>query len=430
MKKVLFFSAALALGMTGFAQQMSVKAPATMKGTAELHRLMSGNEVCQEQTFAPASASIMSTSNRYETFEEFETMMTNFDLQSNAFLANRMVRWDDNTVALVATLSTSGDAAAADRGTGYNYYNGSEFGALPDARLEGVRTGWPSIAKYGANGEILVTHTGSGLIYYTRDTKGEGAWQGPKEIPSPNVNSPAKVMAWPRVTTSGPNNSIIHIIAAAQDSNTNECHMYYARSTDGETWTADYTPELGDDKIGAFSADRYAIAAYGNTVAMLYTGTYTHSTYLIKSTDNGETWTKTMIWEHPYNGLDWATDPNSVFTAELYMPENGSLTVDKNGLAHCAFSIREIAHSELGDAFSFYYGGAVDGIMYWNETMGQMVSPDNDPHNVCRLWWPDPENPDYLIRQPGQYFVGYLRDISNWSNDSFYNEHFRFFVGK
>ena len=430
MKKVLFLSAALALGVTGLAQQMSVKAPATMKGSADLHRLMSGKEVCQEQVFTPANTPIMTTSHRYDSFEEFETMITNYDLQANGFLANRMVRWDDNTLSIVATLSTAGTSAAPDRGTGYNYYNGSEFGDMPEARIEGVKTGWPSIAKYGANGEIIVAHTGTKLIYYTRATKGEGEWVGPKDIPNPELGGTAEEMTWPRVITSGPNNDIIHVIAADQDGSNYDSYMYYARSTDGETWTVGYTPELGDDVVGTYSADNYALAANGNTVAMLYTGSVSGSTFLIKSTDNGETWTKTTIWEHPYaEHSDWANDEGSLF-ANLYMPDNGSIAISNNGIVHCAFSIKQISHEELGTSYNFYYGGAVDGIMYWNETMGQMVSPDNDPHNVCRLWWPDPENPDYVIRDPGQYFVGYLRDITNWSNDNFYHEDYHsYFMG-
>jgi hypothetical protein len=421
MKRILFLALFLTAGMVSFAQVQSRKAPQLKKGTADIKTLSQGKEVGEAYSFTNREA-MPSTSNRYDSFEEFEAITTTFDLQTNGYVANRMVQWEDGTIAVTATFSHSGTAAAPDRGTGYNYYDGSSFGAMPEARIEAEKTGWPVIAQYGENGEIVVAHTGTRLTYYIRENKGVGEWQGPHYIPNPSLGGTAEEMTWAKVGTSGPNHDIIHVVAAAQDGDSFESYIYYAKSTDGVNWTVNYMPAMGDDYLGAFSADHYAIATNGNNVAVLFTGSVTASTYIIKSTDNGETWAKEMIWENPYDGFDWETDPNSIYTDTLYAPENGAIAIDNNGTTHVALSIHEILHDALGTSYSYFSGLGVDGIMYWNETMGQMVSSDGNPHHVCRLWWPDPENPGYVTRIPGDYFIGYLPDGTNWSNDNFYNE--------
>ena len=70
-----------------------------------------------------------------------ETMSTTYDLQSNGFLSNRMYQLKDGSVAVTATFSSSlNDAGFADRGTGYNFYNGTSWGENPTSRIEANAT--------------------------------------------------------------------------------------------------------------------------------------------------------------------------------------------------------------------------------------------------------------------------------------------------
>ena len=88
----------------------------------------------------------------------------------------------------------SAESSYPERGTGYNYYDGTRFGDMPTERVESIRSGWPSIAACG-NGEILVSHA-SGINVYYRQTKGQGEWTMVTNFPD---------VTWPRVICSGPN---------------------------------------------------------------------------------------------------------------------------------------------------------------------------------------------------------------------------------
>src|SRR5210317_867062 len=88
---------------------------------------------------------------------ETELGETFYDLQSNASINNRLQVWDDGTMAAVWTRGLEA-SAFPNRGTGYNYFDGSSWGAWPEARIQDTRCGWPSIAAWGADGEISVAH--------------------------------------------------------------------------------------------------------------------------------------------------------------------------------------------------------------------------------------------------------------------------------
>lgn len=438
MKKVLLLSAALFLGLSSFAQMRTTNKE-VLVGKADLRKVMQGKEISASAPYNfQATTPMTSTLNRWGNMEEFQTMTTSYDLQSNGYTANRLVQWADGSIAASGTLSLTYDATASDRGTGYNITLGGDFGNWgpePTVRIESEKTGWPSMAQYGANGEIVVSHTGNGLVYYIRETKGEGEWvRG--EVPNPNVGASAQLLTWARVITSGPNKDIIHIVAADQDDATLDSYIYYARSEDGgATWDVGYFPGMEGDEAGVYSADYYALASKGDIVACLFTGSVTGNTYIMKSEDNGLTWEKKMIWENPYYGFDWETDPQSIFTDTLYAPETGALTIDNQGVVHVALSAKEFIHDELGTSYSFYYGMTVDGIMYWNDTQGVMESPDGNPHHVFRLWWPSEES-GYIVHGDNEnLFCGWLPadetgSYNAWSNDAFfYSDYYGYFCG-
>ena len=426
MKKVLFTALAVAVALTGFAQkgQERVKADKGIATTANIYKkAQTGNEVANMEFLQTPSTPMASEGVRDPEFPvDVQTMMTHYDLQANGFVANRMHRFEDGTVGMVATWSQL--ANATDRGTGYDYYNGSEFlfdeenNPMP-ARIEGIKTGWPCYTQFGPKGEIAIAHTGNELVFYTRENKGEGEWQGPNYVPNPDPDAlphPAAggaAMTWPKIATSGANHEIIHVLGADQDSdNLGDTYLYYCRSTDGgENWTISMVPTLEDWEQTTYSSDYYSLAANGNNVAILLSGDVMGHGYVIKSTDNGETWEQIKFWNNPYANLDWETDPASLFDEDhaMYAPETGSMAIDNNGMVHCAFSSKHYCHDELGTSYTVYHGKQLDGIFYWNETMGLLhgqdwvcpedgyVYPANDDW-IFRFWYPSSESGEYVVR--------------------------------
>ena len=437
MKKVLFLSLILAVGMTGFAQKdLRVKNDKSNFVKVSNKTMAFGKEAATEAAQFTPNAGVPATAHygtRYDARADFETMTTQMDLGANGFVANRMWRFDDGSVGLVGQFPDN----SANRGTGYNFYDGSEFGDQPEARIEGMRTGWPVYCQYGTNGEIVVAHTGNDLVYYTRATKGEGEWVGPKYIPNPDLGYPAEVMTWPKVVTSGPNHDIIHVIAADQADDF-VSYDYYARSTDGENWTVTTIPTLQDGEN--FSADTYSLAANGNVVAMSFSGSAQENAYIIKSTDNGETWTQIKVWDNPYAGLDWENDEASVFGDDqrMFGPDNASICIDNNGMVHAAYSSMMFYHPELGD--TWYVGGGLtmDGIFYWNETMGTVVGPgwtcpddgfviEPSKRNAFRFWFPTDESGEYVRRNFNQNVIGFvdlglIQQAGEFNNDLVHDE--------
>ena len=338
-------------------------------------------------------------------------MTTTYDLQSNGFVSNRMYQDSDGNVAVVATMSNRlSDASFTDRGTGYNFFDGNSWGEKPTSRVEAnatgadMRTGWPSIAPYGAEGEILVNHT-SGLNYWIREKAGEGVWDGPYAIPNPTVAEFADIengmtLSWPRVVTTGENNDVVHIFAASQGNET--VAQFYVRSSDLVNWDLQYAPLKMDDlHINFYGADDNAVSSNGDNIAVVYcTGLGSH-VMCYESNDAGLTWTSRMVWESPLHGLDWETDENSL-VEKLYAPIHASVAIGKDGVSHVALSVAMYDHKELGTTYSIYSGMLTDGVAYWNDTteykgvLGPIrSSQDNSLKHALRLWWTDEDNSDH-----------------------------------
>lgn len=336
--------------------------------------------------------------------QKSEVMWSYYDFQTNGLLSNRMYQKSDASVAVVSTMSHQSNQSLSDRGTGYNYCEGGDMSQwldTPNQRVEAnatgddIRTGWPSIAPYGEDGEIMVSHTGSGLVYYIRENAGEGVWDGPHSIPNPSGLEGQEYsyeMSWARIATSGDNNSIIHVVAAAQyqiDSENMSSVQLYCRSTDGENWDVDWSPLYQDNEhIDIYDADDYVLSSNGNTVAIVYSGSVYHHVVMYKSEDNGENWERTVIWENPYYGIDW-NDENSIYTDTMFGPAQSSVAIDNNGIAHVAISTYAYIHREVGTTYSvFTRSVASDGIVYWNDSREAPIQASNgNPHDALRLWW-------------------------------------------
>jgi hypothetical protein len=261
------------------------------------------------------------------------------------------------------------DPGYADRGAGYNYHNGSAWGAAPTTRIETMKCGWPSVHPWGASGEMVISHNSTvNLVMNTRTPKGTGSWTQTLITPAPTG---ATGLIWPRVVTNGTNNKNIHIlVVTTPTANGGTAYqgldgaLVYYRSTDaGATWDKQGIVLPGTtsaDYLG-FSGDSYAWAEpKGDTLAFVY-GDDWSDTFLMMSTDNGETWTKKLIVENFYK-----MEPSGNVTPNFPTCDGTvAAAIDGDGIVHVAFGRMRAK----GDADGRKYYPYTDGLVYWNSMM-------------------------------------------------------------
>ena len=432
MKKVFLLSLSLILGLGAFAQRQVIKND-VRKAEAKATRVAVGNEMTTEASAYAPQASKSVVVNRYSDMDDAETMWTHYDLQSNQYVANRMYQMPNGSVAIAATMSHEANQTASDRGTGYNFFDGEDWGNQPDARIESFKTGWPSIAQLGENGEILLAHGNGHMQCFIRTTAGEGEWTYVGALPDypDGYQYTTEYPTWPRIVTCGDNHNIAVAVAVLQhsiSSDETDLQTVMWRSenpADINSWTVSYGPlhETGWDH-NQFSADDYCMAANGHKVALMYSGCLTNSVWLFQSTDDGATWTSTRVWENPYEGREFDEEPAWGMDDTLFMPMNGSIVIDNSGVTHVALNTFEMAHTLENEPgyYTYWSGRAVDGILYWNDTEEAPIqSPDGNPHHAARLWWPAGEG--YVHMEPDSTrWIGFIPMYEgiDWSNDMYY----------
>jgi hypothetical protein len=313
------------------------------------------------------------------------TMVTTYDLQTNGSTSPRIYRYPDGTVGAVCTWSSSiSGSQFPDRGTGYNYFNGTVWGPQPTARIEtSVRTGWPSYAPYGSNGEIVIAHNitaGATLVLSTRNSKGLGTWNvtQPTGI-GPPTGAPA--MGWPRMVTNGSPRNNIHILALTEPvSNGGTIYqgldgaLLYNRSTDGGiTWTGwQLLPGMTSTEYQGFGGDTYAWAEPRGDTLCFTVGDMWMDQYIMKSLDNGSTWMKTKVWTCLYDLWPGTYNTDTFYCSDAY----SAVALDKNGKAHVAFGLQRAVGDSFGGRYFFPW---TDGLVYWNENMPELpqsLDPD------------------------------------------------------
>jgi hypothetical protein len=374
MRKILLLTSFVTLAALVIGQRPVVKESLKYyEARAEVNANYDGSEVLEGVAAPYKSAALISEEDIGETF---------YDKQSNRAVANRIYCYPDGTMAATWTFGMNA-TGFDDRGTGYNYFDGNQWGDWPTLRIETERAGWPTYAPLGENGEIVVSHDASeALLINRRPERGMGDWTE-TIIQGPPGN---EKITWPRVLTEGPDHNYVHILGQIRDyPASGDMLMGYYRSMDGgETWDLlnheiegtghDYYTELG--------ADSYTWAEEKNGVIAFFVANLWCDAFIMKSTDHGETWEKTIVWEHPYPFYNDET----VFTDTLWAPDNsGHIALDSEGKAHVVFGLGFINKTESGTTFT-HYPGYQDGIVYWNEDMEPFEHSEQhdalDPYDV------------------------------------------------
>ena len=301
---------------------------------------------------------------------------TEYDLQSNAGVQNRLVKTGDQ-MSGAFTMSLN-DEPFEDRGTGYNFWDNGNWDEEPYDRLESVRVGWPSI-MHTSEKEIVITHTSfAPLNMMTRDL-GTGDWVE-SEVPS---DAPEGVL-WPRATAGGEDGNTVHVIGIStpiandgvEFQGIDGAIMYYRSLDQGLTWDIQdlVIPGMDSTLFLAFSGDTYSIHARGNTVAFTVMNDLADSFVMI-SHDNGDTWNKSILVDFPYDmyeldsglpetGEDWNEDGTF---AEFYNSDGaGAVLVDLDEQVHVTYGDMYYMDDDLTDDNFSYFPG-VNGISYWQE---------------------------------------------------------------
>jgi hypothetical protein len=312
------------------------------------------------------------------TFTATRIGQTWYDMQTNRSNCNRIVRNSDGTISATWTMSLSGAALpSADRGTGYNYFNGTTWGAEPTIRLESVRCGWPNVGITNTNKEIIISHeatSGTGNIHVmSRATKGTGAWTE-STLGYPDV--------WPRMAIGGNNGQTIHLISQTTGATPGNGPYHgqdgaiaYSRSLDGGvTWDKLRTviPQIDSSHYLGFGGDNYAIDVRGDVVAILAGGN-TVDLVLLKSTDNGNNWVKTIVKPFAipfFNFTTMTTDINGDTTADTLETNDGNVAVliDNQNKVHVWYGKMRVINEAPNTTGISYFPGT-DGLMYWNESL-------------------------------------------------------------
>lgn len=329
--------------------------------------------------------SIMTISTIFSQISTVQIGQSKYDLQTNNSIERRIVV-DPTTKNLTVTYTGSGktDATFDDRGTGYAFFDGTDWKNAQGttmttpitsypARPETVRIGWPN-PVYVGNKEIIISHqsTGAsnGLWILSRPNKGTGAWTENKSLSTGPET-------WPRVAQDG--NNIVLISSVYQTTfNGVDGGIQIMKSTDaGVTWSNPDT--IAGINIGNYpggiGGDLYAIDLKGNTVAIL-TGAFDVTLY--KSTNLGTSFTKTSLFPTSDNTL--ASNLKEI-SKEARSDGSYSVLIDNNNKVHCfwgkqVLEFRDVASGVTTDGFYVDIVNSLKGgIMYWNENMTTSKQP-------------------------------------------------------
>jgi hypothetical protein len=188
--------------------------------------------------------------------------------------------------------------------------------------------------------------------------------------------------------------------------------LLYIRSTDGgETW-GDWQqlPGMDTSNYLTFGNETYAWAhPHGDTLCFFVSNNVMDA-FIMKSTDNGISWSKTIIYNSPFNRDTVSNSPGWV-----YCPDGScDVALDKSGMAHVTFALENdsivVEHYDTLTWLATFNQQYTNGIVYWNESMpplGQVLNPDTLLAHHQLIGWV----PDTMVFHNGQRPAGYFGAI-------------------
>ncbi len=385
MKKLLLLTVALSIHLLAYSQNSRTKAGLKGKpASVWMKPAKAQNEaVINDNALSPSGSQlnakpVQTGMHTVSTFTEATIGNTVYDLQSNRGSAKCISNNGDGTISAVWTFTPIGGSNGVDRGTGYNYFDGASWLAPPTTTTTTIRTGFTNIDVTQA-GEFIVAHKDSiGLQLSQRPNKGTGIWN--KDTLG-SMNS-APTDKWGRMAAGGINGNTLHVIQKTGPASGigQNSPLLYSRSTNGgATWVDDHIqiPGTGPTFMFGVGAEEYHIDARNNVVALV-TGGFTTDVVLIKSFDNGLTWTRTVILPFPlgsnYNPANMNTDTTGDGIGEMIATNAGDVTVtiDTNNICHVSFSHMFVAE-DAGATAENYFPTDNTGLYYWHEGMSSPI---------------------------------------------------------
>lgn len=293
-----------------------------------------------------------------------------YDLQSNNSVGRSIINHGDGTLSFAWTVDNGCTSAFANRGSGYNYWNGSSllYPGGANARIETFRTGFTQIALLGNGSEVMMAHKGLpyGFITLKNSAKGIGTWTIADTHASDTVGG--EMSLWARIAAGGSDGNSIHLISnyfTTPVINGMTAPMVYSRSTDaGVIWDQKSVmlPFYDTTRYTSGNAEDYAIDADLNTVAIVHAG-LGEDVVLWKSTDNGTTFTRTFV-----DSFAFAPNIDTKGVAgDMDTTSDGTSTVAlaPNGTAHVAWATARV---EPGG-----YHPTDAELVYWNDAAKKKV---------------------------------------------------------
>ena len=307
-----------------------------------------------------------------------------------------------------ATWTTSSDGSPfTGRGTGYNRYNGTtwEKGDTSITRIENQRSGFPSYAYNASNNEEvmlshIVTTTGyaGGMVLSRRTAGTNNAWTQTTVLDT--ISSVPGVL-WCRTAIS---NNFLHVVACYTDSSGLQPNrvvksgvrtpvVYSRYNFTNSQWQVINAPLTNYNDIRSYSgtSDSYSIDASGNNVAVLIGG-MNKDLSLWKSTNNGTSWTKTVVDSFTYSPYG----ATQVLMGDTTPTNDGAVHVllDNIGKAHCFYARARVYDDDTTNTSYNYYPQQTD-LLYWNDArtyanksiIGTWEDIDsNSSYDLANIW--------------------------------------------
>ena len=357
MKKVFTLVLAMTIVITSFAQVRSFSRHSVKAEPAQM-RVLTGMEERDYADF-PTHERGMLTDPSAE-----ELSYTTYDWQSNAAARNFTAVWPDGYAVMCYTLAT--DASYSDRGTGLAIWDPAvgEW-EYTETRVEGVKTGFGSIARYGENGLVIAAHTSNDCRIFIVEDFRDGNRDFGEGIVMPTAGDDGRTQdpCWPVVQCSGPNLDIVHVICTEYSLATPyKSALLYSRYENNDwTVTNHILPNLDATHVSDGGSNICYFMPYDpakpNRVSFVLNNSWSDCKAVI-SEDNGANWTDRVFWQHP--GI------NITYEDWFFYPRWTSAAFDNNDNLHVIYEYNGTTGTAGGDGT---YYPAIGGVAYWGETL-------------------------------------------------------------